>query len=517
MISAEIHALILRYYHAERWTVGTIARQLHIHHSVVRRVLAEDASAPLGRPVRTPLIDPYLPFLIETLQTFPRLTATRLYQMAYERGYRGSVSHFRRVIKRHRPPRVREAYLRLRSLPGEQGQCDWGSFGHMTIGRAKRPLMAFVMVLSYSRQIFLRFSLNARMESFLRGHLGAFHAWQGVPRVILYDNLRSAVLERHGQAIRFHPTLLAFAGHYRFEPRPVAVARGNEKGRVERAIRTIREAFFAARSFTDLDDLNRQARAWCDGFAADRLCPEDRLRTVRTVFADEQPLLLSLPDNPYPVIEQVAVRIGKTPYARFDGNDYSVPHAHVGQTLTVLACPDRVRIVRGATVLATHARSYDKYAQIEDPAHIDALRVAKGAARGHSGADRLHHAVPGSQAFLTAAAARGEPLARVVRALEDLLERYGATAVDTALALAISRGVPHPQAVQRILEHERRRQHKPPPTAPLPAHIQARDVVVRTAKLATYDHLQCPPAAAPDAAKTGDDHPSVRENPDDRS
>ena len=517
MISPETHALILRYYHAERWAVGTIARQLHIHHSVVRRVLAEDTSAPLGLTARPQLIDPYLPFLTETLQTFPRLTATRLYQMAYERGYRGSVSHFRRVIKRHRPRRTPEAYLRLRTLPGEQGQCDWGSFGHLVIGRAKRPLMAFVMVLSYSRQIFLRFSLDARMENFLRGHLGAFHAWGGLPRIILYDNLRSAVLERRGDAIRFNPTLLAFASHYRFEPRPVAIARGNEKGRVERAIRTIRDTFFAARSFTDLDDLNRQATAWCEGFAADRVCPEDRTRTVRTVFADEQPRLLPLPDNPYPVIEQVTVRIGKTPYARFDGNDYSLPPAQVGQTLSVLADPHQVRIVCGTEVLATHVRSYDRQAQIEDPAHIEALRSAKAAARGHSGIDRLRHAVPNSQAFVTAAASRGEPLARVVRALEDLLERYGATALDAALIEALGRGVPHPHAVQKALEQERGRRHQPPPLAPLPAHIKARDVVVRQATLASYDDLHRPLASVPDDQKGGDDHKTLSENDHDPS
>jgi transposase len=96
--------------------------------------------------------------------------------------------------------------------------------------------------------------------------------------VLLYDNLKSAVLERQGEAIRFHPTLLALAGHYRFEPRPVAVARGNEKGRVERAIRYIRDPFFVARSLQDLADLNAQAEAWCRGAAADRPCPEDRRR-----------------------------------------------------------------------------------------------------------------------------------------------------------------------------------------------------------------------------------------------
>jgi transposase len=94
------------------------------------------------------------------------------------------------------------------------------------------------------------FFLDARMDSFLRGHALAFAAFAGVPRVLLYDNLKSAVLERVGDAIRFNPQLLALAGHYRFEPRPVAPARGNEKGRVERAIRYIRDSFFAGRAFT---------------------------------------------------------------------------------------------------------------------------------------------------------------------------------------------------------------------------------------------------------------------------
>ena len=136
------------------------------------------------------------------------------------------------------------------------------------------------------------------MESFLRGHVAAFDAWGGVPRVLLYDNLKSVVLERRGDAIRFHPTLLGFAGQYRYEPRPVAVARGNEKGRVERAIRYVRDGFFAARTFKDLDDLNAQAEAWCIGPAADRRCPDEPDRTVREVFAEERARLLRAARQP---------------------------------------------------------------------------------------------------------------------------------------------------------------------------------------------------------------------------
>ena len=323
-IPPELEAQILRYYHVEKWRIGTIARQLRVHPETVARVLAQAGLPRIGAPQRPSKIDPYLPFIREMLAKFPTLTASRLHAMVCERGYRGGPSRFRAVVACHRPRPPAEAYLRLRTLPGEQAQCDWAHFGHLVIGRARRPLMAFVLVLSFSRQIFLRFFLDARMENFLRGHLGAFAAWNGIPRVILYDNLRSAVLERHGDAIRFNPALLDFAGHYRYEPRPVAVARGNEKGRVERAIRFVRDAFFAARTFKDIDDLNAQADAWCRGQAADRRCPEDHTRSVAEVFAEEAPRLLPLPDNPYPVVERVAVKAAKTPYVRFDLNDYSV-------------------------------------------------------------------------------------------------------------------------------------------------------------------------------------------------
>lgn len=298
-IDAELEAHILRLYHVEKWRCGTIARQLHVHRDTVKRVLAQAGLPRHGPAPRSSMIEPYLPFIGQTLEKYPTLTASRLYGMVRERGYQGGPTHFRHLISLHRPRPPAEAYLRLRTLPGEQMQCDWGHFGHLQIGRARRPLMAFVMVLSYSRDLYLRFFFDARMENFLRGHIGAFTRWGGLGRVILYDNLKSAVLERQGEAIRFHPTLLAFAAHYRFEPRPVAIARGNEKGRVERAIRHVRDAFFAARQFADLDDLNAQAEYWCRTQAADRPCPEDRAISVRQASAQEQPTLLALPENPY--------------------------------------------------------------------------------------------------------------------------------------------------------------------------------------------------------------------------
>jgi transposase len=489
-IPPELEAQILRYYHVEKWRTGTIARHLGVHHGSVERVLAQ-AGLPSIRAVQRPSqIDMYLPFVRQTLEQFPTLTASRLYVMARERGYHGGPDHFRHLIGRYRPRRKAEAYLRLRTLPAEQGQVDWGHFGHLDIGRARRPLMAFVMVLSYSRQIFLRFCLDARMESFLRGHLGAFAAWSGLPRVLLYDNLKSVVLQRHGDAIRFHPTLLDFAGHYRFEPRPVAPARGNEKGRVERAIRYVRDNFFAARTYVDLDDLNAQARAWCVGQAADRPCPEDTAVRVREAFATEQPRLLPVPDNPYPLDERVAVKVGKTPYVRFDLNDYSIPHTHVGQWLTVLADPRQVRITDAAQVLACHARSYDRGAQIENPAHIQTLVDHKRRARHHRGTDRLSHAAPASRELLIRAAGRGENLGTITAALLRLLDRYGGAELEAAMRDAIERDVPHPNAVRLALERRREQRRAPPPVAVcLPNHVKDRDSAVQPHRLDTYDQL----------------------------
>ena len=237
MIGPDKAAAILRLFHAEKWRPGTIARQLGVHHDTVRRVLAAAGQVAGRQWVRPSQVEPFVPFLVATLEKYPTLRASRLYAMVRQRGYGGGPDHFRHVVARYRPAPPVEAFLRLRTLPGEQAQVDWGHFGKLEVGRATRTLWGFVMVLSYSRRIYLRFFFGNAMAHFLAGHVGAFAAFGGVPRVLLYDNLKSAVLERVGQAIHFNPMLLDLAAHYRFEPRPVAVARGNEKGRVERAIR----------------------------------------------------------------------------------------------------------------------------------------------------------------------------------------------------------------------------------------------------------------------------------------
>ena len=153
MISRALEAEIVRLHHTEHWPVGTIAVQLRVHHATVRRVLAQ-AGVPMAQKiVRPSMVEPYRAFIVETLTKYPTLRASRLYAMVRERGYPGAPDHFRALVARLRPRPAAEAYLRLRTLPGDQGQVDWAFFGKLTVGRALRPLMAFVMVLSYSRHV----------------------------------------------------------------------------------------------------------------------------------------------------------------------------------------------------------------------------------------------------------------------------------------------------------------------------------------------------------------------------
>jgi hypothetical protein len=259
---------------------------------------------------------------------------------------------------------------------------------------------------------------------------------------------------------------------------------------VERAIRYVRENFFAARQWRDLDDLNAQAAAWCEGVSADRPCPEDRALTVREAFAQEQPQLVALPDNPFPTDEQETVRVGKTPYARFDLNDYSVPHTQVRRTLTVHASPTEVRILDGAKVLARHRRSYDKGAQIEDPEHIQALVEHKRAARHHRGQDRLAQVAPASRELLGQAAQRGGNLGSITSALLRLLDEYGAVELEAAIQEALGRGVAHPNAVHLALQRRREARDRPPPLpVALPDDPRLRDLAVRPHPLNDYDRL----------------------------
>src|SRR5215510_1442677 len=391
MITPEQLANIRRLFHAEHWKVGTIASELGLHPDTVKRALRTDsfnqARAAAPRPS-----DPFLELIASTLKQHPRLRATRLFQMLRDRGYQGSISQLRRVVRQLRPP-TSEAFLRLSVLPGQEAQVDWASFGTVTVGRAQRRLSCFVLTLSYSRAFYFEFFFDQTLENFLAGHVNAF--------------------------------------------------------------RYLRDSFFAARPFTSLDRLNREALEWRDQVALDRRWPDDSSLTVAQAFEQERPRLLPLPAHPFECELTKPVRSDKTIYIKFDLNLYSIPHACVRRPLTLAATASTVRLLDGSAEVARHPRCYDREQRIEDPAHIAALLEEKRRALGATAVSRLQQAVPSIAQFLDAAFQRGESVAHQTSRLLQLLDDYGARDLASAVDEALARQTPRAESVA-FLRHRGR-------------------------------------------------------------
>ena len=489
MIDPELVAKIRLLFFAEHWKIGTIATQLNLHRDTVRAALETDRFNRPKQDRTARKTDPYVDFIRQTLAQYPRLRSTRILQMIRARGYEGGPSQLRRLVA-HLRPVLQEPFLQLRTFPGEQGQADWAHFGEVHIGQARRQLSCFVITLSYSRALALNFFFDQRLESLLCAHVDAFAQFQGSPRTILYDNMRSVVLARHENQIRFHPRLLELAAHYHFAPQPCRPARGNEKGRVERVIRYIRESFFAARPFTTLEDFNRQAHLWCEQVAHQRPWPQDDSRTVAQAFAQERPCLLPLPAHPLETDCMVSFHAEKTIYLRFDLNDYSIPPTAVGRALILLASPSTIRILQDGIEIARHRRSWDRHQLIEEPAHRQALLEQKRRALGASPSGRLRQAVPESEALLEEAFRRGESLGQASQQLLQFLDDYGTEELRQAIRLALDRATPRLSSVAYILQQRRRRQQL---RVLRPVHLEHRpdlaDLHVQPHDSDIYDEL----------------------------
>jgi transposase len=491
MIDAALITRIRQLYFGEHWKVGTIAAELGLHAKTVSASLSDRPRC--ERPPRPSPVTPYLGFIEEVLRKHPRLRATRIYEMVCLRGYRGSLRQLRRKVAVLRPTKT-VPFLRLHSFPGEQGQVDWAHFGKVRVRGGERRLSCFVMTLSYSRALYLEFFFDQTQESFLRGHVAAFTFYGGAARSLLYDNLKSAVLERVSSTlVHFHPRLMELAAHYHFQPKPCAVRQANQKGRVERVIRYIRESFFAARSFTTLEDFNQQARLWRDQVAHTRPWPDDSRRTVAEVFAEEKPYLVPLPGHAFDTDQVLPVLTRKTIYIRYDGNHYTIPPSAVGRQLTLVASSTLVRILMGRQELARYRRCYDRQQRIEDDAHLQALLEQRRRAQGSVLSARLLGAAPQAEDLLRAAFQCGESAAGQMNQLLKLLDRYGAAELQAAIKEALERETPRASSVGFLLERRRRAQKA---RAAIPVDLSRRpdlaDLHVNPHPAEIYDELSSP-------------------------
>jgi transposase len=482
-VAAEQAAEIRRLFFAEHWKVGTIGRQLGVHEDVVRRVTGLLSSQRV-LPPPTRLCDPFAAFIEETLTRYPTLRATRLFEMVRQRGYKGSVRTLREYVAGVRPTPKAKAYLSIETLIAEQAQVDWAHVGRIKVGETERDLWCFVLVLSWSRAMFAELVLDLTAASLCRSLVRAGLALGGLPRVWLFDNPKTVVLERHGEAVRFHPALMDLASKLHVQPRLCGVRRPQSKGKVERSIRYLRDAFFAARSFPRLEDGNRELRAFIAEVAHRRPHPRFESKTVGECLSEEQSKLMPLPSQVPETDLVLPVVVDKTAFVRFDRNRYSVPWDLVGRTLTLAASDLEVRVLDGDRVVADHLRRWDRGATAEKPDHREGLLEYRKL-QEFKGRDLLREAVPRidelAEAWVNAGQNVGSNTARTLR----LWELY-ADLLPKAVDVLLERGTYDVGALTLVCEQLRRqRQRVVPIPVAMPAHGKDRDVVPHS--LESYD------------------------------
>lgn len=434
-MDADVRAAMRRLVLLEHWRIETVARRFGVHHSTVRRALTADAGEAPAAPHS--VLDDFKPYIIQRLTEAPQLTATRLFGELKEKGYRNGVVVVRRYVAKVRHPRPKKVYLRVELEPGEQAQVDWGHFGHLRVGNHQRPLSCFAMVLSYSRALYVDFSFDMRLETFLLMHRRALDFFGGVPRRILYDNLKSVVLHHVGGTVQFNPRFLGFAGHYLFEPTAAPVRYPEAKGRVESAIKYVRHSFFYGRSFTSLEDVRRQAAAWLEATANARVHATTRERPAERLLV-ERPRLHALPAHAFDTDVVLPVVVSKEARVRLDTNSYSVPPEYAGKTVHLRADDVTVRVLHEGAEVARHVRCWERHRAIEDAAHLAKLLERRKAAQGPKRKDRLAALSPEARLYLQEVARSRVNLDNEVRKLARLLHEYTEAEVADGMARALA-------------------------------------------------------------------------------
>ncbi|MEM7677122.1 MAG: IS21 family transposase [Myxococcota bacterium] len=475
MISPEKAQEIRRLYFGEHWPKGTIATQLDVHPDVVNRVVGPLGPEPKARDPRPQLLDPYKAFIRETLNTYPRLTATRVFDMILSRGYAGSLRTVTRHISLVRPIPKSEAFVRIERLPGEQAQVDWGHVGKLKVRGGERALWVFVMVLAYSRAIFAELVFDLTVHSLVRSLARASTFFGGVTRQWLFDNPKTVVLERQGDLVRFNPGLLRLTSELHVQPRLCGVRKPHQKGRVERTIRYLKDRFFPARIIHSIAHGNTQLQGFLEDVAMARKHPEHDTRTVYDVFQEEKEQLLALPD-PMPNVDQICpVMVDKTASIRFDKNRYSVPPEHVKSTLTLVASDQRIRLLEGQDCVAEHERCWGRNQTLEQPEHRRAILDSKPTARDGQGRRRLLAAAPRMEELLQHWLDDGRNLGSLVARALKLLELYGARIFGVAVDELLTKSSYDLGALAVICEQHARPKPKRLPIE-LSPHVPERDV-----------------------------------------
>jgi transposase len=375
MLNVERRYMIKEWYQMG-WSISDIARYSGHDRKTVRKILAEPllpTAAP--RKARARKLDPYVDYLRKRLDEGV-WNAHKLYMEIKVRGYSGSETQVRAWVHPLREARMVQATVRFETEPGEQAQVDWGHFGTIQYQGRRKALYAFVMTLGWSRAMYLEFTTSADEAAWLRCHLHAFCFFGGVPREIVHDNLKTAILRRDSMGtIHWNPRYLDFAHCYGFRPRPCQPYRARTKGKVESGIKYVRGNFWVGLYYEDLGDLNVQALDWVNTVANVRVHG-----TTHEIPAARLPLesLQAFPEHLTFDISRISYRrSSRDCLISYMSNYYSVPAIHVGQDLMVkeTAAGELLILTPQGEEIAHHRVATGRYQRIVQPEHYAGLKA----------------------------------------------------------------------------------------------------------------------------------------------
>lgn len=461
MIDYETFAKIHDCHDRQGLTIVQTARVLGLHPQTVATWLARSRFEPRRSRPRGSILDPFKPRITRLLETHP-YSAQQIFQRLREEGYGGGMTILRDYVRRIRPPK-RPVYLKLHFAPGECAQVDWGAYGTVAVDNTRRRLSFFVMVLAFSRQMYVEFTVSQTMEHFLACHEHAFAAWGGVPSKIMVDNLKSAVLQRlAGAAPIFNPRYLDFARHHGFTIAPCNVGRGNEKGRVESGVGYVKKNFLHGIELTDFSTIQAAAQVWLDTIANVRIHGETQQRPV-DLFAQERPHLGPLNPHPYDIAHTSTSVASSQFRITLDTNQYSVPATYAHRRLTVKAYPDRVCIYFDNQLIARHPRRYGRHQDIEDPDHAKGLIAQRSRAREQRLMMHFLALSPDATAYYDGLEQRRLNARHHVRKILALAEIYPVDAVARAISDGLAFQAFSAEYITNILEARARALPEPAP------------------------------------------------------
>jgi len=459
VIDYETFSRIKHLYEQKGLRAAQIARELGLDERTVRKWLDAKQFLPRKSVIRPGKLDPFKDSVVRMLESY-QYSAKQIFQRVREEGFTGGYSAVKKFVRKVRPKREK-AYLTLAFAPGECAQVDWGSYGSVRVGETTRRLSFFVMVLCYSRQMYVEFTVSQTMEHFLACHQNAFLAFGGVPSRIMIDNLKTGVLKHvPGEAPVYNPRYLDFARHTGFSISACAVAKGNEKGRVENGVGYVKKNFLAGADLPDFAAINPAARIWLDTVANVRIHGETRKKPAQ-MLACERPHLLPLPMHPYDVATVALVRASSQFRVTLDSNRYSVPARFAGQRLIMRAYPDRLCFYHEEKLVARHSRSFERGRDFEDPDHPRELIAQRKKARDQHLFQRFLALSPCSLDYYRELDKRHLNSGHHVRKIVALAEIHAEEAVASAIADALKLHAIGSDYIANILESRARKLPEP--------------------------------------------------------